>query len=65
MFSVHYMYICSHNDVTQRIYEAHVLESGSSTRALYISLPTVIANGTKTLLEHWYRPKKLRRLKLS
>ena len=26
-------------------YEAHVLESGSSTRALYISLPTVIANG--------------------
>ena len=58
MFSVHYMYICSHNDVTQRIYEAHVLESGSSTRALYISLPTVIANGTKNFAGALVSPEK-------
>ena len=65
MFSVHYMYMISvHIMMSLREYMKHMCWSGSSTRALYISLPTVIVNGTKNFAGALVSPEKLRRLKL-
>ena len=58
MFSIYYS--CSCYDVTRTMQDI-----GSSTRALYISPPTMITNGTKerlpSLLESRHGPKNLGR----
>ena len=62
MFSVYY--VCSRSDVTRT---CNIKDTGSSTRAPYISPPTMVANRICRLC--WsvqYSPKKLRRrLKLA